>query len=160
MVAKLTVNTPLPRGISAREIRRRAAVMLRAIKRPSAELSIVIVDDDQIHELNKLYRHKDKPTDVLAFAQGEGDFAALHPELLGDVIVSIPTTVRQAAAAKRPVLDELTMLLAHGLLHLCGWDHATAAEDRRMRAETDRLCRAARRGAGPQPPQARRRQTR
>ncbi len=160
MVAKLTVNTTLPRGITAREIRRRAGAMLRAIKRPSAELSIVIVDDDQIHELNKIYRHKDKATDVLAFAQGEGDFAALHPELLGDVIVSIPTTVRQAAAARRPVLDELTMLLAHGLLHLCGWDHDTLAKDRRMRAETDRLCLAAAGRPIPQPRKRARRQTR
>ncbi|CAN5783714.1 rRNA maturation RNase YbeY [soil metagenome] len=143
MAVHLTVSTPLPRGISPREMTRRARAMLRSIKRTSSELSIAFVDDQQIHELNKVYRHKDKATDVLAFAQGEGEFSALHPELLGDVIVSIPTTVRQARAAARPALDELTMLVAHGLLHLCGWDHETAAKDRAMRKETERLCAAA-----------------
>jgi probable rRNA maturation factor len=160
MSVHVTVMSPLPRGISAREMSRRAVEMLRAIKRSSSELSIAFVDDEQIHELNKVYRHKDKATDVLAFAQGEGAFAALHPTLLGDVIVSIPTTRRQAAAAKRPVLDELTMLVAHGLLHLCGWDHDTDAKDRRMRKETDRLCLAAGKKAKTQRAEKPRRQSR
>lgn len=160
MPVQLTVNVPLPRGIAAREMARRAREMLRVIKRPSAELSIAFVDDEQIHELNKFYRRKDKATDVLAFAQGEGEFSALNPGLLGDVIVSIPTAVRQAAAARRPPLDEVTMLLAHGLLHLCGWDHDTEAKDRAMRKETARLCAAAAKKRPAQPADRGRRQTR
>jgi probable rRNA maturation factor len=61
--------------------------------------------------------------------------------------VSIPTARRQAIAGGRPLGPELTMLLAHGLLHLLGWDHDTPAKDRRMRRETDRLCAAADEGA-------------
>lgn len=160
MPVHLTVSAPLPRGISAREMARRAREMLRAIKRTSSELSIAFVDDEQIHELNRVYRHKDKATDVLAFAQGEGEFSALNPGLLGDVIVSVPTAARQAAAARRPPLDELTMLLAHGLLHLCGWDHDTAAKDRAMRKETARLCAAAGKKRPTQPVDKTRRQTR
>jgi hypothetical protein len=63
--------------------------------------------------------------------------------VLGDVIVSVPTARKQADERGAGVLDEVTMLLAHGLLHLLGWDHDTPAKDRRMRAETDRLCQAA-----------------
>ena len=160
MAVRLTVNARLPRSITAREITRRARAMLRAIKRPSSELSIALVDDEQIHELNRVYRHKDKATDVLAFAQSEGEFSSLNPTLLGDVIVSIPTATRQAKAAARPVMDELTMLLAHGLLHLCGWDHETASKDRAMRAETERLCAAAAPRPRSQPRDKRPRQTR
>ncbi|HEY3819369.1 MAG TPA: rRNA maturation RNase YbeY [Polyangiaceae bacterium] len=108
-----------------------------------AELSILLTDDDQIQKLNRLYRKKNRPTDVLAFALREGEHGERAGRLLGDVVVSIPTTRRQAEAAGREPGAELTMLLAHGLLHLLGWDHATAREDRRMRRETERLCAAA-----------------
>jgi probable rRNA maturation factor len=109
----------------------------------NVEVSFLITDDNRIHELNKVYRHKDRPTDVLAFALREGDFAELAGNALGDVIVSVPTARKQAEERGRPVLDEVTMLTAHGLLHLLGWDHDTDAKERRMTAETDRLCRAA-----------------
>jgi probable rRNA maturation factor len=108
------------------------------------EISFVLTDDKNIRRLNKVYRNIDRPTDVLAFALREGDFAELAGAALGDVIVSVPTARKQALERGASVLDEITMLLAHGLLHLLGWDHDTPARDRRMRAETDRLCEAAR----------------
>jgi probable rRNA maturation factor len=124
-------------------LERRAVAMLALLQLEKAELSVVLSGDAQIRELNKIYRGKDKSTDVLAFPMREGDFGRLHAalpsRLLGDVIVSVPTAKRQAAAAKRDALAEITMLVAHGLLHLLGWDHETPAKDRKMRAETDRL---------------------
>ena len=95
---------------------------------------------------------------MLAFSQREGAHAVAAGALLGDVIVSVPTARRQASEAGRSIGDELTMLLAHGLLHLLGWDHDTAAKDRKMTRETARLCAAA---ASPsRPGQARRRNVR
>jgi probable rRNA maturation factor len=124
-------------------IKRRAVAMLSALQLEKAELSLVLSGDDQIHQLNKLYRGKDRPTDVLAFAMREGDFGRFHEtlpsRLLGDVIISVPTATRQAKVAKHAVLAEITMLLAHGLLHLLGWDHETKAKDTAMRAETQKL---------------------
>jgi probable rRNA maturation factor len=117
--------------------------MIDALQLKDVEVSIVLTDDKRIHELNKIYRHKDRPTDVLAFAMREGDFGALAGGVLGDVIVSVPTARKQADERGASVLDEVTMLVAHGVLHLLGWDHDTPAKDRRMRAETDRLCQAA-----------------
>jgi probable rRNA maturation factor len=117
--------------------------MLSAVQMPDGELSIVLTDDDQIQKLNRDYRGKDRPTDVLAFSMREGDFSRLAGDLLGDVIVSVPYARKQAVSRKRTVLDEVTMLLAHGLLHLLGWDHDTAAKEKKMRAETERLCAAA-----------------
>ncbi|MCL2723960.1 MAG: rRNA maturation RNase YbeY [Polyangiaceae bacterium] len=117
--------------------------MIRVLQLNKFDISFVLTTDEQVHQLNKIYRKKDRPTDVLAFAMHEGEFGALAGNVLGDVIVSVPTARRQAEARGVRVLDEVTMLLAHGLLHLLGWDHDTTAKDRRMRAETDRLCAAA-----------------
>ena len=118
--------------------------MIEELQLQDREVSFLLTDDKRIHQLNKVYRDKDRPTDVLAFAMQEGELAELAGGVLGDVIVSVPTARKQADERGVSVLEEVTMLLAHGLLHLLGWDHQTPAEDRRMRAETDRLCRAAR----------------
>lgn len=129
---------PFP-GVDRRTMKRRAEKMLALLEKEDAELSVAFVDDETIHALNRDYRHKDKPTDVLAFAMSEGEHGHMAGRVLGDVIISVPTAKRQAKAAKKTILAECTMLLAHGLLHLLGWDHETAAKDRAMRAETERL---------------------
>lgn len=137
-------------GISSATLKRRAEKMVRALNLRGVEISIAVVDDRKIHELNREYRRKDKPTDVLSFPLQElvaGDAPA--PGLLGDVILSADTARRQAAARRRPLLDELTMLLAHGLLHLLGYDHRTDAEEREMKTQTERLELAARRPRSP-----------
>lgn len=123
-------------------VRDAAQRMLRALRLPKAELSVLLCDDDTIHELNRDYRKKDKPTDVLAFAMREGEGADPGSDLLGDVVISIDTARRQAAERSRTVKSEVTFLLAHGLLHLLGYDHQTDAEERRMNAMTDVLCSA------------------
>jgi probable rRNA maturation factor len=139
----LTIEHGPHEGLKRAEILRRIRAMIRLLQLNKAEVSFVLTDDNRIHQLNKLYRGKDRPTDVLAFAMHEGEFGALAGRVLGDVIVSVPTARKQAVSSRTPVLEEVTMLVAHGLLHLLGWDHETAAKDRRMRAETARLCAAA-----------------
>jgi probable rRNA maturation factor len=106
--------------------------MLAHLGLGAVELSIALVDDATIRALNRTYRNKDKPTDVLAFPLHEPG----QDGLLGDVIVSVETARRQAARRRRPLLAELTMLLAHGLLHLVGYDHQTDAQEREMTART------------------------
>ncbi len=136
--------TASPIGTAA--LRRRAERMLRALAIPHAELSILVCDDATIHALNRAHRKRDRPTDVLAFALREGPPLASAPgvqELLGDVVISLDTARRQARAGHRLLWDEVTMLLAHGLLHLLGYDHRTASEERRMNARTDLLVAAA-----------------
>jgi probable rRNA maturation factor len=88
-----------------------------------AELSLVICDDAFIHPLNRDYRGKDRPTDVLSFSQREGDFAFMGDLILGDVIISLETTIRQAQEREHSMEKELTILLVHGILHLLGYDH-------------------------------------
>jgi probable rRNA maturation factor len=143
MPVRLVVEDGPWRGVSRADVTRRARAMLAALQMNDAELSILLTGDDQIRNLNRVYRKKNRPTDVLAFAQREGEHGERAGRLLGDVVVSIPTTRRQAEAAGHDLGAELTMLLAHGLLHLLGWDHDTPSRDRRMRRETQRLCAAA-----------------
>jgi probable rRNA maturation factor len=143
VVLVTTRGGPHP-GASASVVARRAAKMLRALGLRDVELSIALVDDGTIRELNRRHRKKDRPTDVLSFPLLElapGDAAR---GALGDVIVSVPTARRQAGRRRRPLLDELTMLLAHGLLHLLGHDHRDDAEERDMTARTRALEAAAR----------------
>ncbi|MBP6835555.1 MAG: rRNA maturation RNase YbeY [Deltaproteobacteria bacterium] len=135
------------RVVSTEEVRSAAEAMLRSLKLPRAELSVLLCDDATIHALNRDYRKKNKPTDVLAFAMREGEDGHLAGDLLGDVIISLETATRQAKERAVVTRDEVMMLLAHGLLHLLGWDHQTDADDKRMRAETDRMLAVIRRAA-------------
>jgi probable rRNA maturation factor len=139
MPVQLSIEAGPHDGLARREVARRARVLFDALDLGEAELSVVLTTDARIHALNRDYRSVDRPTDVLAFAMREGELGDVGSELLGDVVVSVETARRQAARAGHEVLHEVTVLLAHGLLHLLGWDHETAAKDRRMRAETARL---------------------
>ncbi len=88
------------------------------------EVSILITGDETLQELNRTYRGQDKPTDVLSFGQGDDDTPPLPdiPRLLGDVVVSYPRAVAQAAQAGWATDDELAWLVIHGVLHLSGYD--------------------------------------
>jgi probable rRNA maturation factor len=121
-------------------IKKRVEQMLTSLQMEKSEVSILVTDDREIRILNREYRDTDKATDVLSFAMREGEGARFAGDVLGDIVLSAQTAARQAREAERPLVDEATMLLAHGLLHLLGWDHATPTEDRKMRAKTDELC--------------------
>ena len=111
-------------------IRRAAAAAFSAAATPAlregpAELSLVLVDDTQIRDLNRDYRGFDKPTNVLSFAALEGDPVppSGSPRLLGDVILARETIVREAAEQDKPLTSHITHLVVHGVLHLLGFDH-------------------------------------
>ncbi|HET6416332.1 MAG TPA: rRNA maturation RNase YbeY [Polyangiales bacterium] len=124
------------RSVRHSELRWRAEAMLESLGLGQAELSILLCDDESIRRLNRRYRKKNRATDVLAFPMQEGEGPIVHPGLLGDVVISLPTAIVQAAAHDRPIVDEVTFLLAHGLLHLLGYDHATKREELEMSART------------------------
>jgi len=99
------------------------------------EISIVITDDDQIQQLNKTYRKKDKPTNVLAFPMQEGQFAEITPGLLGDVVISCETAQQEADKANLSLSERMSQLLIHGILHLMGFDHETSQRDANVMEE-------------------------
>ena len=127
------------RPVTVATVTRWSASMLRAMGVKRAELSVMLCDDATIHTLNRQFRKKNKPTDVLAFALREGELGHLAGDNLGDVVVSLDTARRQADERGIHPREEVRMLLAHGILHLLGWDHQTDDEVLRMRAETERL---------------------
>ncbi len=123
-----------------------ARAAARTDGRRDYEVSLRLTDDAAIHELNRDYRDKDKATDVLAFAQREGP--AADPDLLGDIVISIPTARRQA---KRGLAAELLHLASHGLCHLLGYDHRDDDEELAMNARAAKLRREANRSGRVQP---------
>lgn len=96
---------------------------------PEGELSILIVDDDRIAQMNESYLNHEGPTNVISFAMREGDHGAIHPELLGDVVISIDTAVREAETGAIPAEQRFYELLVHGILHLFGYDHIHSEEE-------------------------------
>lgn len=98
---------------------------------PEGDLTLVLTNDAQIHSLNRQYRGIDSPTDVLSFALDE-----INPQsgrkYLGDVVISLERAREQAAAAGHPLTSELALLVVHGVLHLCGYDHEQSADKEQM----------------------------
>lgn len=100
------------------------------------EVSVLFVGDRRMRELNRMFRGADRATDVLAFSFREGERGEPETNLLGDVVISVPTAEKQAAREGHSLEAELTILLIHGVLHLAGYDHErSSGEARRMRRQ-------------------------
>jgi probable rRNA maturation factor len=105
------------------KVKETAEKILSDLEFHECELSILLVDDDEITHLNREYRARDHPTNVLAFPMREGEDTHLHPDLLGDVIISTETAEREARHRGSTLGEEMALLLVHGILHLIGYDH-------------------------------------
>jgi len=104
-------------------VRRSLKRLLKELGFKDSEVSLLLVDDDQLREINKDYLQRDRPTNVISFAMTEGAFGDVHPEILGDIILSVETASRDAVAYDIDFMDEVEFLLIHGLLHLLGYNH-------------------------------------
>jgi len=102
------------------------------------ELSILLVDDEEIALLNRHYRSREGSTNVLAFAMGEGEGATVHSYLLGDVVVSTETAAREARERRVTLEEEMVLLLSHGILHLLGYEHEDAPDGASQMQEKER----------------------
>jgi len=114
------------RGVESKLLSKIAHRALEVLGLSKVELSIALVSDAQIKRLNKLYRNKDKPTDVLSFPIGEKVEDWL---ILGDIVISVDTARRQAQELGYSLEEELKRLLVHGLVHLLGYDHELGGEE-------------------------------
>lgn len=106
------------------------------------EVSIMFVDDKHIHELNKRHRDKDSATDVLSFPQYEAlkDEEVIEPYIiLGDIVISTETAMRQAEAFGHSLNREIGFLVVHSMFHLFGYDHMTDQEQKEMRAKEEKV---------------------
>ncbi len=126
--------------ISPKRIQKTAQAVLNALDYPNGELSILIVDDFQIAELNQQYLNRTGPTNVIAFPMREGSFADLTPQLLGDVVISAETAHREGQSIGMAAETRLNQLLVHGILHLLGYDHEkNEQEAQRMETKSREL---------------------
>lgn len=95
---------------------------------------MALLNDSQIAALNRKFMDRRGPTDVLAFGMQEGRFAGISPGLLGDVVISVETALRQGRACRTGFRYELCLYLVHGILHLAGFDDTTERQRREMEA--------------------------
>jgi probable rRNA maturation factor len=139
---QVTVDAPIWRQAVTNLDQICATAVLAAIRgsgallQGSAEVSILLTDDARIQELNRDWRGKDKPTNVLSFpALTPGEVPPSDmPFLLGDIVLAYGTVAGEAEAEGKPIADHLRHLLVHGVLHLLGHDHEAEDEAERMEA--------------------------
>ena len=111
----------------------------------TAEVSVTFVTNSMIQDINKEYRGKDQPTDVISFAMeelGEGEMeivGSLEPRMLGDIIISLDRTKEQAADYGHSFERELAFLAVHGFLHLLGYDHMNEQDEKKMFARQEEI---------------------
>jgi probable rRNA maturation factor len=130
-------------GVRGRALVETAKKLLAAVDEAGSSLSLTIVDDEAIRELNRDHRGKDKATDVLSFPLASGGGAPPGIErMLGDVVISVETARRQASAYDATLQREVERLLIHGVLHVMGHDHEEPGERAAMEAEERRLAAA------------------
>ncbi|MHC1742294.1 MAG: rRNA maturation RNase YbeY [Syntrophobacteraceae bacterium] len=119
-------------AINRASIRRSAKKILSALGCTESELSISLVDDEEMARLNSEYRGIEATTDVLSFPMHEGEFDAIAPEMLGDVVISAPTAQEMADLHGCSLQTILDLLLVHGTLHLLGLDHEEGPDAARL----------------------------
>lgn len=134
----LATNTQTTHKVDLRRLKKQARDILQHLELEDCELSILLAGDAEIHELNRQYRNKDRPTDVLSFPQDEDALNEKGQTLLGDVAISVETAARQAAEHHLTLEEELILLLIHGILHLMGYDHETSRQDARIMKQKTR----------------------
>lgn len=106
------------------------------------EVSVMFVDDEEIHSLNALHRNKDMPTDVLSFPQYESikDDEEIDPYIiLGDIVISTETAMKQAEEFGHSLLREIGFLVVHSMFHLFGYDHDTVENTQVMREKEEKV---------------------
>jgi probable rRNA maturation factor len=146
----IRIEKPFVRLVS--KVKLRQAVKLTLIHtgmNSPVEMGLVIAGDDTVHELNRSFRNVDSTTDVIAFALSAQDANAelfitppddvIH---LGEVIISYPQAKRQAQEQRHPLERELALLVAHGVLHLLGYDHGLPEQGEKMRAMESKVLHA------------------
>ena len=121
-----TENIQLPwKNINKKFIRDTGTSALTSLKLKDVNLTIILTDNSYIHSINRDYRKKDRPTDVISFSNRDNPFPEIegHAEDLGDIYISLEKAEEQASEFEVSLTDEVKRLVIHGLLHLLGYDH-------------------------------------
>ncbi len=141
MSIELDFYTTKPFDLSQKKLKQIINFILRSARPQlkSAKLSLVVVGDKEIKKLNRIYRHKNKPTTVLAFPGQVKGFIDVEENDLGEVVISKDKCLELARAKKTTWRKEFLWLLTHGVLHLLGYDHHTNYQMRKMKMMEDKI---------------------
>ena len=134
LVIDIVAESPLwqsQRGVKA-VLRRAVMAAAAAVSTTDGELAIVLTDDSAIRALNRQWRGKDEPTNVLSFPAPTPQGPRTMPHLLGDIVIAYETTAAEADAQGKAFAHHLGHLAIHGFLHLLGYDHAADGEAEAM----------------------------
>ncbi len=115
--------SPRRKALDATELTKFAQAALRALRVRRGEISILVTDDQKLKRLNRRFRGKSKPTDVLSFAASVGNVNPKVKAQLGDIAISADTAAKNARHYGHSLSDEIKVLILHGILHLKGYDH-------------------------------------
>jgi probable rRNA maturation factor len=129
----LATNKQTVIDIDLPRIKRSSVKILRILESEDSELSLTFVDNAGITDINRQYLGRNYPTNVIAFSMNEGEFGDVNPDILGDIIISTETALRDAEAGDLSLEDELDYLIIHGVLHLLGYDHELPGEAKKMK---------------------------
>jgi len=133
------VNSQKKVRLNLERIKNTALAALSFLDEKDAELSVYVVDDVEIKNLNYRYLGKDRATDVLAFSMREGQKLKGGEGILGDVVISAETAVSQARRYAKDTIDEIELYLIHGILHLVGYDDGSPKAKKRMFDVQDKI---------------------
>lgn len=127
--------------LNRRQIRNSLVRLLKRLGLEDRELSLLLVDNEEIRELNRTYLGRDYPTNVISFAMSEGAYGDVNPQLLGDIIISVEKAMSEGETSGASFKESLDFLMIHGLLHLLGYDHESGdtQEARRMQDKENEL---------------------
>jgi probable rRNA maturation factor len=121
-------------GIDRSSVRRAMIRILKLLNCSGKVVSLLIVGDKEIREINRRYLDRDYSTNVISFSLAEGEFGDINPDILGDIVISAETALRDAEKSGMAFNDELAFLMIHGVLHLLDYNHENTS-----RANTQKM---------------------
>ena len=138
---RVFIEKTTPVKVDERGLSRLAKRVLAGEETGRCDVTVILVDNAYIRALNRRWRKRNAPTDVLSFAMNLGPDAAYNYGVLGDVYISVERAREQAREYGVSFREELARLVVHGVLHLAGYDHEKPAEARRMRSREETFLR-------------------
>jgi len=123
-------------NVNLRHVRRLFSKIMKYLDCKDKEISLLFVDNNEIREINKRYLNRDYSTNVITFSLTEGEFGNINPKVLGDIVISVETALKDAEEAGIELNDELEFLMIHGMLHLLNYNHENTSVDEVKKMES------------------------
>jgi probable rRNA maturation factor len=116
-------------NVDLRRVKQVLSKIMNYLDCKDKEISLSFVDNNEIRKINKRYLNRDYSTNVITFSLTEGEFGNINPKVLGDIVISVETALKDAGEAGIELNDELEYLMIHGMLHLLNYNHENTSED-------------------------------